>query len=182
MSRSSADEVTMTTGIVFVRASDLSRPSTSMPSILGNFRSSRISFGKPLVRALYSPVQKTKSSASAPSFNQIRLLARLFFLRARMVSSASVLLSSTSRISTCCISDNLFSRFLFRMRQRKEKFRTHVKLSFSPHATAVTAYKPMNNRQSYAGPRKFVGAVQALEHAEEFIVILHFETDPVVLY
>src|SRR5438105_2426821 len=101
MSGSSRDEVRTTTGRARVRSSALRRLSTSRPSTLGSFRSSRITRGTmPISRQGWLPSPKKKSSASAPSRATNSWFAMLRSLSARSVSSSSCGLSSTSRIST----------------------------------------------------------------------------------
>src|SRR5256885_13947522 len=103
MSGSSRDEVSTTTGRARVRSSALRRRSTSRPSTLGSFRSSRTTRGTmPISRQGWVPSPKKKSSASAPSRATNTWFAMLRSLRARSVSSSSCALSSTSRISTSC--------------------------------------------------------------------------------
>src|SRR5712692_3952464 len=99
MSSSSLEEVRTTTGISLVRGSARIRCSTSIPSSLGSFRSSRTTAGiAGGSRPAYLPVPKRKSIASWPSLAMATSLAMFAFLSARSVSSSSFGLSSTSRI------------------------------------------------------------------------------------
>src|SRR6266853_4200511 len=99
MSSSSLEEVRTTTGISLVRGSARIRCSTSIPSSLGSFRSSRTTAGiAGGSRPAYLPVPKRKSIASWPSLAMVTSLAMFAFLSARSVSSSSFGLSSTSRI------------------------------------------------------------------------------------
>src|SRR2546427_9557193 len=101
MSGYSAEDVNTTTGMVRVRSSPLRRRSTSRPSTLGRFRSSRITLGvTPMSRRALGALPKKKSIASAPSRQTKSWLARWRDVSARRVSSTSAGLSSTSRIST----------------------------------------------------------------------------------
>src|SRR5258708_3369474 len=151
----------MTTGTALVLVSDLSARNTSMPSILGNLRSSKISFGAPSPLFWYFPLQKTKSSASTPSLTQTRLLASFFFFSARMVSSASVGLSSTSRIST-------YSNpvILPAHGHRKKECSAAVQLGLGPDPASMAGDQPLNDGQSDPGPGKLVDRVQALKYTE----------------
>src|SRR3989475_11996883 len=101
MSGCSAEDVNTTTGMVRVRSSPFRRRSTSRPSTLGRFRSSRITLGvTPMSRRALGALPKKKSIASAPSRQTKSWLARWRDVSARRVSSTSAGLSSTSRIST----------------------------------------------------------------------------------
>src|SRR6267143_1649249 len=101
MSGCSAEDVNTTTGMARVRSSSLRRRSTSRPSTLGRFRSSRITLGAtPISRSVLGPAPKKKSIASAPSRQTKSWLARWRDVSARRVSSTSAGLSSTKRIST----------------------------------------------------------------------------------
>src|SRR5882724_7421984 len=166
----------MTTGTLLVFGSAFRVRNTSMPSILGSFRSSRISFGVRLPLFSNWPLEKMKSRASTPSLTQTRLFARFFFFSARIVSSASVGLSSTSRIST-------FSNpvILASCRQREKEGGTFVQLGFGPHPASMAGNQPMNDGKAHPGSGKLLDPVQTLEHAEELVVIAHVEADAVVL-
>ena len=81
----SLEEVSMTTGIIFVRGSVLICFSTSNPSTLGNFKSSRTTFEVHLPNCgpACAPRLNRKSSASAPSRAMWIWFANLaFFQRA----------------------------------------------------------------------------------------------------
>src|SRR3989339_311717 len=104
MSLSCFEEVSTITGMVFVFSSLFIFLSTSMPSTLGSRRSSRIILGLLFSCPAYFPCENKKSSASAPSLSQTRLLARFCFFRDLIASSASLGLSSTNKISISFIS------------------------------------------------------------------------------
>src|SRR5882672_360215 len=75
-------------------------PQDFQPIDLGSSRSNSTTNGEGSdFRARYAPVQKRKSRASAPSRATRTGLATLALLNARTVSSASLGLSSTNRIS-----------------------------------------------------------------------------------
>src|SRR5580700_5566936 len=48
-----------------------------------------------------------------------------------------------------------------------------------PHLTAVTLHNPLDNCQTDARPRIFLGSVQALEYSEKLVGITHIEPDAV---
>src|SRR6267142_1203311 len=99
MSSSSLEEVRITVGISRVRGSARSRLSTSRPESFGSLRSSRITAGvRATSRPACAPSPKRKSSASAPSRATTTSFAIFAWRSARVVSSSSSGLSSTSRI------------------------------------------------------------------------------------
>lgn len=140
MSQSSRDEVSTTTGILLVRGSDLIRFSTSRPSTLGSFKSSRISLGLfSILRCAYAPVQKMKSSASAPSrTTSIRLLS-LLPLKEWSANSLSLGLSSTNKISTTV---SVIADITSKGKVERCSF---VNFCFGPNATPMTVNDPLHN-------------------------------------
>src|SRR6266403_1490416 len=99
MSSSSLEEVRITVGISRVRGSARSRLSTSSPESFGSLRSSRITAGmRERSRPACAPSPKRKSTASAPSRATTTSFAIFAWRSARVVSSSSSGLSSTSRI------------------------------------------------------------------------------------
>src|SRR5688572_28270589 len=158
----------ITTGMARSAGSPFIRRSTSMPSTLGIFKSSSTSFG--FCRSL----ARRYSSASAPSFTQCRRLTRLFRRSARCVISASWGLSSTSRISSCST--------IGLPRQREVKAGALANPPFGPDPPAVAAHDALHDRQPNTGPGELVGAVQALEDAEQLLDVAHIEADAVVAH
>src|SRR2546423_2245840 len=142
MSGSSRDAVRTTTGRARVRSSALRRRSTSRPSTLGSFRSSRITRGTmPISRQGWVPSPKKKSSASAPSRATNSWFAMLRSLRARSVSSSSWALSSTSRISTS----------LGRFMRARAPGRVREKEALSPRCVHGAAVEDGSIRRSRTG-------------------------------
>src|SRR5579862_3312541 len=117
------------------------------------------------------------SSASAPSLTHTRRFERLCRLRARMVISASVVLSSTSRISTTSSSSIDIS-----CRQREFECRARAWLAFSPNLSAVTQDDPADDCKSDSGSSELFRAVQPLKYPEQLVRVLHVEPGAVVTY
>src|SRR5688572_28944874 len=103
-----------------------------------------------------------KSSASCPSLTHRSLLARPPLFIARIVSSASIELSSTSSISTC---SNGSMGFL--SRQGEIERRPLVGLAIGPYPPPVPRHDALHEGEPHAGARELVGAMQALEHPEK---------------
>src|SRR2546422_185752 len=101
--------------------------------------------------------------------------ARLCRLMAWRVNSTSFGLSSTRRIST------MFSVMSDVSVERKGKRRALVDGRLGPDAPAVAMDDALHNWQAHARPVVLVGAVQALEHPEEFADVLHIKAYAVVL-
>src|SRR5215468_3986980 len=95
--------------------------------------------------------------------------ARLCLLSVWRVNSTSLGLSSTRRISTT------FSVMSVVSAERKGKCRALVDRRLGPHPPAVAMDDPLYNRQADARPVVLLGAVQALEHPEEFPNVLHIK-------
>src|SRR5262249_50245400 len=64
--------------------------------------------------------------------------------------------------------------------QGKVKSCSNVQFSFGPGAAPVTADNSTHIRETNAGSFKFIGMMQALENAEEFLGVLHVESDAIV--
>ena len=64
--------------------------------------------------------------------------------------------------------------------QREVKRRAFVRLAFGPDAPAMAGDDAVDDRQADAGAFEIVGAMQALEHAEEFLRVALVEADAVV--
>src|SRR5258706_7512483 len=118
-----------------------------------------------------------KSSASTPSLTHTRLFARFFFLSARIVNSASVGLSSTSRIST--LSSPVIWPSCW---HGKKESGAPVQFGFGPDSASMAGDQSMNDGEPDPGSGKFVGSVQALEYPEEFVVETHIKAHPIVLH
>src|SRR5580692_5978068 len=176
MSRSSADEVSTTTGISLVRSSVFSRRSTSRPPSLGIFMSRRTNFGLPPSLVRKSPSWNRYSRASTPSRTRTTLFRRLPLRRALKVSSASASLSSAKRMSAAVTSSIAFSCW-----QCKREDGSLVNVALSPYAPAVSGNNPVYDRQSHACAFEFVGAVQTLEDTEQFFHVFHVESHAIVL-
>src|SRR5579872_4556796 len=161
MSRSSFDEVMITTGVDCVRGSALIRRSTSIPSTRGSLRSSSTILG-PLwiLRFAYRSVQNMNSSASAPSRTTCTQLAIWCVLNACSASFTSLGLSSTSRISTPL--SVIVSPFL----ESEIKRGTFVGFGLGPDAAAVTMHDPLDDGQPDARPVVIFEPVKTLEDAE----------------
>src|SRR5512143_1368011 len=112
------------------------------------------------------------SSASAPSFTHTSLLARLLFFSARMQSSASVGLSSTSRIST---SFTVLSMSSLLYGKSKIHRRAFIDLALRPHSTAKAADDAHDDGEPDADAFEFGYGMQTLEHAKQLIGIPHIE-------
>src|SRR5258705_13092018 len=118
-----------------------------------------------------------KSSDLTPSLTHTRFCARFFFLSARIVNSASVGLSSTSRISTLSNPVILPSCW-----HGKKESGAPVQFGFGPDSASMAGDQPMNDGEPDPGSGKFVGSVQALEYPEEFVVETHIKAHPIVLH
>src|SRR5438128_1355388 len=178
MSRSSAEEVSTTTGIMRVRSSPLIRRRTSRPSTRGSFKSSRMTLGcSSSGRSAYRPVANTNSRASAPSRTTWTRFPRLCSLKACSVSWTSFGLSSTRSISTArpaSLTDVAL--------QREEERRALFGLGLGPDAPAVPVDHSCHDSQPHPGSLVVLRPVHALEHAEQLVGVLHVEPDPIVLH
>src|SRR6266850_4023529 len=152
MSSSSLEEVRITVGMSLVRGSERRRSSTSSPESFGSLRSSRITAGiRERSRPACAPSPKRKSSASAPSRATTISLAIFAWRSARVVSSSSSGLSSTSRI----ILSDIDLPFLQQSAERpgRERLGEEIALAF---VAAVLAQEA-----------KLLGGLDALgEHAQ----------------
>src|SRR2546426_9011717 len=68
------------------------------------------------------------------------------------------------------------------VRQRKIKGRPFFDLRFGPRASAVTVDNATNIGQADASAVEFLRLVQALEHPEQFVGVLHIEAHAVVAH
>src|SRR5690606_11631925 len=94
----------------------------------------------------------------------------LLFLRARSVSSSSIGLSSTSRITfsfTVATIDSLH------LSECKVEGGARVDRSLGPHAPTVAPDDALYRGQTDAGALEFAGAVEALEDAEQLVRVVH---------
>src|SRR6201988_771928 len=107
-----------------------------------------------------------KSSASWPSFTQVTWFARPLRFSALIVISASVLLSSAIRIST-----GFRSPIDCLLGKAEMELGTFIELALGPHPAAMACHDPLDDGESHSGAGKLLGAVQALEHPEQFIVV-----------
>src|SRR5262252_6605805 len=57
---------------------------------------------------------------------------------------------------------------------------TSVYNALRPHSAAVTSDDTLNRREPYAGAFERLRTVQALEHAEQFMDVLHVETHAII--
>ena len=64
--------------------------------------------------------------------------------------------------------------------QREVKARAAAGFGFGPDVAAMAAHDALHRRQADAGAREVVGAVQALEHAEQAVGVAHVEAGAVV--
>src|SRR5688572_4661583 len=96
---------------------------------------------------------------------------------ARMVSSASIELSSTSSISTC---SNGSMDFL--PRQSEIERRALIGFAVGPHPPPMPRHDALHERETHAGAGELAGAVQPLEHAEELPLVARIETRSVVAH
>src|SRR6266511_3010212 len=180
MSRSSAEEVSTTTGMVRVRGSPLTRRSTSSPSTSGSFRSRRITLGGSSTRRpSYRPWPNTYSRASAPSRTTCMWFARWLSRNACRVSSMSFVLSSTSRISMGPrIAESVIGGSAL---EAEEERRSRAGLGLRPHSPAVPMHDPLDDGEADPGPLVFLGPVHPLKHPEQLVGVAHVEADAVVL-
>src|SRR5687767_2207130 len=178
MSRSSLEEVSITTERYRVRSSPRIRCSTSSPSKRGSLRSRRISCGRSGGCPARAPVAKSRSSASTPSWATTTSLRMLFFFRARMVSASSSGLSSTSRITLSAIVRLLRCGGT----EGEEEGGPAPLLSLRPDFSAVAPHHPLHGGQSDAAPLELGRGVQSLEGAEELARVGHVEAGAVVAH
>src|SRR5688572_17580089 len=116
-----------------------------------------------------------KSRASCPSLTHSSLLARPPLFMARIVSSASIELSSTSNISTCS-NDSMG----FLSRQGEIERRPVARLAVGPDAPPVPRDDALDQCEPDAGAGKLARAVQPLEHAEQLRLVTWVEAGAVV--
>src|SRR3979409_151988 len=134
-----------------------------------------MSRGWPPRRWLKAPSRNTNSIASTPSRSRTMWLTRLLLRSARMISSASASLSSTSKISTASKSFMLISS-----RKREREHRAVIHCAFGPHSSAVPGNHAMDDGKSHAGAADLVDAMQSLEYAEQLSRVFHVEADAIV--
>src|SRR5688572_13996128 len=94
------------------------------------------------------------------------------------VSSTSFGSSSTSKIFPFWLIVFLSGY----IRQRKIKRRAAVQDAFRPDSPAVPGDDALHPRQANAGAFELLRAMQPLKHAEEFVGVLHVESDAVVTH
>src|ERR1039457_3175252 len=147
------------------------RRRTSSPSILGSFRSSRMSAG-----LSWSPWLSPRSMvrASAPLLATATGLRTLFFLSARMVRSRSSALSSMSRIGLLLID-------CLRVKGEVDSCAT-IDGAFGPGPAAVAVDDAPDAGQADAGAGELVGVVEPLERLEQLADVGGGEGGPVVAH
>ena len=163
MSGSSAEEVTIITGIVRIRGSLFIICRTSSPFTFGNFRSNKTTFGEISVRRPRIYRAQTGSPKLLRHLPHGKAGWRGYVLfNARIVNSASRGLSSTSRTSTISLSFMI----ILLPRHGKIKGCAFVHFTFRPNLSTVPANNSLNNRQTYACAFEFAFAMQSLEDPE----------------
>src|SRR2546425_11250048 len=113
------------------------------------------------------------SSASAPSRTTWIRFETLFFRSERRVSSASLGLSSTNRISTGSPAMGIAP-------QCEIECRAFVHFCFCPDTAAMPVNDALHNRETDSRSFVLLGAMEPLEDSKEFPHILHVEADSVV--
>src|SRR5258705_2914061 len=172
MSSSSLEEVRTTTGISTVRRSSRMRFRTSTPSSLGSLRSSRTTAGVlERSRPACSPPPKRKSIASLPSRAITISFAILAWRSARIVSSSSSALSSTSMINFSGIG-----------LQGEEQRRALARRGVGPDAPAVPVHDALDRGEADTGAGIIGVGMQSMEGAEELGGIGHVEAGAVVAH
>src|ERR1035437_8433180 len=149
--------------------------STSMPSMRGILMSRTTTAGLPGLRVPYFPSQRRYASASTPSLTTVTRLARLLSASASSVNSASLGLSSASRI---CFSSAMVS-LLFAW-QREIERSALVDYSLGPDAAAMTGDNALNIGQANPGSLEFLLGMQALKYAKELVGVLHVKAYSVI--
>src|SRR5712692_912644 len=177
-SRSSSDEVRMTTGRSRVPSSARMRCSTSIPLTLGSLRSSSTTAGSSFSAGPLPSAPNRMSSACAPSCATTTSLVMLWLLSARSVNATSSGLSSTSRI---------FPGFTRASRpagsgpsQSEVERRSLIDGAFGPDPAAVPVDDAPDGGQTDAGALEVSSGMQSLEYPEQLIRILHVEAGAVV--
>src|SRR5438552_12262813 len=117
-----------------------------------------------------------KSKASAPSRTTWIRFVGLFFRKAWRVSSTSLGLSSTSKISI------MFSLIRDTLSESKAEGRSLIHFRFGPNAAAMTVDDALHGGQPHAGAFVVLGAVQALEDPEQFVGVAHIKAHAIVLH
>src|SRR5713226_10052427 len=167
----------MTTGRSRVRSSARMRCSTSIPLTFGSLRSSNTTAGRSCSAGPLPSVPKRMSSACAPSCATTTSLVMLSLLSARIVRAASSGLSSTSRI---------FPGFTRASRpaggplQSEVERRSLIDGALGPDPAAVPGDDAHDGGEPDARALELGRGVQALEHAEQLVRVLHVEAGAVV--
>src|SRR6266851_4928171 len=177
-SRSSSDEVRMTTGRSRVPSSARMRCSTSIPLTLGSLRSSSTTAGSSFSAGPLPSAPNRMSSACAPSCATTTSLVMLWLLSARSVRATSSGLSSTSRI---------FPGFTRASRpaasgpsQGEVERCPLVHGAFRPDSAAVPIDDAPDGGEADARTLEVGGGMQPLEHAEQLVRVFHVEASAVV--
>src|SRR5437660_11390764 len=178
MSRSACDVVRMTTGMCRRRSSRLISSSTSRPSFLGRFRSSRIKSG--FGTAACFPSRRRNARASTPSAATCRLFRTFASRSASRVRRASPGLSSTNRISIGTPPASISG--LADCGQRERERRALARLGLDPDPAAVALHDLLADREADPGPGIIVLAVQPLEDDEDAVEVLRIDADAVVAH
>src|SRR6202022_1785057 len=77
---------------------------------------------------------------------------------------------------------HLFHSYFSSFSQREIKGGAALQRSLRPDAAAMAMDDPLHNGQSNAGSFEFIGAMQPLEHAKEFVCVLHVKSGSVVAH
>src|SRR5690606_13021081 len=102
------------------------------------------------------------------------LLLIFSFANARSASASSSGLSSTNKIGRALIVAILLNRY------REIERGALVDLGLRPDAATVPIDNALHSRQAHAGTGEFLGIVQTLERAKQFVRVRHVETGAVV--
>src|ERR1035441_3755209 len=190
MSSSAWEVVRTTTGMSFRSSSALISASTSRPSFLGRFRSSRIRSGR--TAPLNSPSPRRYDRASTPSRTTFKWFQTRPDFRASRVKRTSPALSSTKRISTgpaVLIASPILlhpsflghdSGLLAGSRNTEEKRRSMSGFGLHPDLASVALYNFFADGEPDASAGKLFGTVQALEEGENALVILRLHANAVI--
>src|ERR1017187_4479627 len=192
MSSSAWEVVRTTTGMSFRSSSALISASTSRPSFLGRFRSSRIRSGR--TAPLDSPSLRRYDRASTPSRTTFKWFQTRPDFRASRVKRASAGLSSTKRISTgpaMLVTSPMMlhlgflshgSGLLAGSRNTEQECRSMSGLGLHPDLPSVALYDFLTDGETDAGAGKLFGTVQALEDGENAPGVLRLDANAVITH
>src|SRR6056297_1640015 len=177
MSSSASELVSTTTGMRRSSRSLSISFRTSVPSFRGRLRSSNTRSGCGL--SAYSPSRSRNFIASTPSPTTWRLFSTSPRSSASSVSRTSPGLSSTSRISIGSPANPSVIRDTSHG-EREVEGRTLTDRRLDPHVALVAVDYLLAHRQSDAGARVLVFAVESPEDAEHFLALVLGNPDAVV--